>query len=98
MSSDLVFVWDPWKDRTNRRKHGVSFEEASSVFLDPGAVEFYDEEHSVAEERFLILGLSWRSRLLMVSCTYRESASVIRIISARKATRKESTHYPGGTR
>jgi uncharacterized DUF497 family protein len=96
MTDDPVFMWDPWKDRVNRRKHGVSFEEASSVFLDPCAVEFYDEEHSGAEERFLILGFSWRSRLLMVSCTYRERASVIRVISARKATRNESSHYPGG--
>jgi len=96
MADDLALEWDPWKDRANRRKHGVSFEEASSVFLDPDATEFYDEEHSMGEERFLILGLSWRVRLLMVSCTYRERASVIRIISARKATRKESSHYPGG--
>ncbi len=96
MVDDFAFVWDPWKGRANRRKHGVSFEEASTVFLDPNAREFYDEEHSATEERFLILGHSWRDRLLMVSCTYRERASVIRIISARKATRKERSYYPGG--
>ncbi|MBM4031240.1 MAG: BrnT family toxin [Planctomycetes bacterium] len=93
---DVNFEWDPWKGRTNRRKHGVSFEEASTVFLDPKAAEFYDEEHSAVEERFLILGQSWRERILMVSCTYREPGSVIRIISARKATKQERAHYPGG--
>ncbi|HUT35782.1 MAG TPA: BrnT family toxin [Planctomycetota bacterium] len=96
MADDLTFEWDPWKERANRSKHAVSFEEARTVFLDPNAVEFYDEEHSATEERFLILGHSRRLRLLMVSCAYRERSSLIRIISARKATMRESTHYPGG--
>jgi len=89
----LRVVWDPRKARANLRKHGVAFDEARSVFYDEHAVEFYDDEHSEWEDRFLLLGLSSRLRLLLVCHCYREEDNVIRIVSARKATRAESEHY-----
>jgi len=90
----LRFEWDDDKALSNIEKHdGVSFEEAESVFYDERAIEFYDEEHSVSENRFLMLGLSGKLRLLLVCHCIRENNSVIRIISARKATNKESKHY-----
>lgn len=91
---ELRFEWDPAKAERNRRKHGVSFEEAQTVFYDESAVEFYDDEHSEWEGRFLLLGLGSRLRLLLVCHCYRERESVIRIISARKATQSEARHYP----
>ena len=91
--SELKITWDPQKARMNLRKHGVSFEEARSVFYDEQAIEFYDETHSDAEERFLLLGLSFKLRLLLVCHCYRESDGFIRIISARRATQLESVHY-----
>lgn len=90
---NLTFKWDSEKAAENFKNHGVSFEEAQSVFYDEFAIEFYDDEHSEWEERFLLLGLSSKLRLLIVCHCYRESESVIRIISARKATKKESKHY-----
>lgn len=90
---DLRLEWDPAKAEANITKHGVSFEEAASVFYDEWAVEFYDDENSEWEDRFLLLGISARLRLLMVCHCYRADDSVIRIISARKATNKESKHY-----
>lgn len=87
--------WDPRKDRANQKKHGVSFEEAQSVFLDENAVQFYDEHHSGQEDRFIMLGLSIRSRMLVVCHCERESGSVIRIFSARKATKSERKYYDG---
>lgn len=89
----LRFAWDPKKAQANINKHGVSFEEARSVFLDEFGVEFYDDEHSEWENRFLLLGLSSRLRLLLVCHCYREADGVIRIISARKATPSESVLY-----
>ncbi len=89
----LGLEWDPAKADENFRKHGISFEEAKSVFFDESAVEFYDDEHSEWEDRFLLLGLSSRLRLLLVCHCYRERAAVIRIISARKATKHEARHY-----
>lgn len=91
--SGLRFSWDPKKAASNREKHGVSFEEARSVFYDEYAVEFYDDEHSEWEERFLLLGLSSAGRMLLVCHCYREASGVIRIISARKAATAESRHY-----
>jgi len=91
----IKFEWDPRKDSANQRKHGVSFEEAQSVFFDENAVQFYDEHHSEQEDRFIMLGLSIRSRILVVSHCERESGNVIRIISARKATRSERKYYGG---
>jgi uncharacterized DUF497 family protein len=90
----LRFEWDPAKAESNLGKHGVSFEEAASVFYDDRAVEFYDEKHSSWEDRFLLLGFSGNTRLLLVCHCHREGDSVVRIISARKATRNEAKHYP----
>ncbi len=91
--SELKILWDPQKSRTQRKTHGVSFEEAQAGCSDEHATLFFDEKHSDAEERFLLLGLSHKLRLLLVCHCYRESESVIRIISARQATQSESTHY-----
>lgn len=90
---ELRFTWDPKKARANLNKHGVSFEEARSVFYDEHAVEFYDDAHSEWEDRFLLLGLSSRLRLLLVCHCFREAEGVIRIVSARKATPSESVYY-----
>lgn len=89
----LCFEWDEAKNRSNIRKHGVSFEEAQTVFLDDYAIRFYDPDHSDDEDRFLMLGISFKLRALIVCHCYRESDRVIRIISARKATRSETRHY-----
>ena len=90
---DIRFEWDEKKNRQNIRKHGVSFEEAQSVFLDDHALRFYDPDHSKDEDRFLMLGLSFTLRILVVCHCYRERDGLIRIISARKATRQEREHY-----
>ena len=90
----LRFEWDKEKNRENQRKHGVSFVEAQTVFFDENAVEFYDDEHSEWEDRFLLLGISTKMRVLLVCHCLRESGSIIRIISARKATKKERKLYP----
>jgi len=89
----LRFEWDPAKSKANLTKHGISFEEATTVFYDNRAVEFYDEDSSEWEDRFLLLGISANLRLLMICHCYRVSDSVIRIISARKATKRESKYY-----
>lgn len=90
----IRFDWDPSKARTNARKHGVSFEEAQSVFYDEFAVQFFDDEHSSAEEeRFLMLGMSSNARLLIVCHCERAAGNFIRIISARRATKRESAFY-----
>ena len=93
---ELRFEWDTRKNLENQRKHEVSFEEARSVFFDAQAVEFYDDEHGEKEDRFLLLGISAKLRILMVCHCLREAGNVIRIISARKATRKEQRQYPWG--
>jgi uncharacterized protein len=90
---DLTFAWDSDKSELNKRKHGISFEEAESVFYDEKAIEFYDPEHSDDEDRFLMLGMSFKLRILVVCYCLRDKGSVIRIISARKATRKEGKAY-----
>ena len=92
----ITFEWHEAKDRANQKKHGVSFEEAKSVFFDEYAVQFYDEEHSSEEERFIMLGMSNESRVLIVCHCERERGETIRIISARKATMKERGFYPRG--
>lgn len=91
---DLFFRWDPKKDAYNREKHGVSFEEAKSVFYDEDARLINDPDHSEEEDRFILLGLSSSLRILVVCHCYRENESVIRIISARKATKSEARNYP----
>jgi len=92
----IRFEWDTAKAAANLKKHHVSFEEARSVFYDEFAVQFFDEEHSSDEERFLLLGLSSGAKLLIVCHCERERAEVIRIISARKATKRECAYYQGG--
>jgi len=91
--SELHFEWDSEKAKANLDKHGVSFEEAMSVFYDEAAIEFYDDEHSEWEDRFLLLGLSSDMKLLLVCHCYRSEEGVIRLISARKATKNEAKHY-----
>ena len=90
----ISFEWDETKSRSNLKKHGVSFEEARSVFFDEYAVQFFDEENSPEEDRFIMLGMSSHSRILVVCHCERAGGSVIRIISARKATTKERSFYP----
>jgi uncharacterized protein len=92
----MQFEWDPGKATANLKKHHVSFEEAASVFYDDFAIQFFDEEHSTAEERFLLLGMSSGAKLLLVCHCEQGAGSVIRIISARKATKREASHYQGG--
>ena len=89
----LRFEWDDRKSISNKRKHGVSFEEAQTIFFDDSAIEYADPAHSDAEGRFLMLGRSYQLRVLVVCHCLRESETVIRIISARKATPKERRVY-----
>jgi len=86
---DIEFSWDARKARQNLQKHKVPFEEAATVFYDEYAIEFFDPEHSANEDRFLLLGLSGRLRTIVVNYCLRRKGSEIRIISARKATKKE---------
>lgn len=89
----IRFEWDKNKNETNIKKHGISFSEASSVFYDPEAIVFDDPDHSEDEERFIIMGISNRANLLMVCHCYRDKDKVIRLISARKATKSEEKDY-----
>jgi len=90
---EIGFVWDERKNRDNQRKHGVAFEEAQTAFLDENAKIYADPDHSEDEDRFILLGISFRLRTLVVCHCYREKESVIRIISARKADRSEQGDY-----
>ena len=92
----IKFDWNAAKAVTNIKKHGVSFEEAKSVFFDDFAVQFFDQENSEAEDRFLMLGMSNETRLLIVCHSERDDGNTIRVISARKATKNESKHYLRG--
>lgn len=89
----INFEWDENKNSINKKKHKVSFEEAATVFYDEEALVIDDPEHSEDESRFVILGLSQRANLLVVCHCYRASDTVIRIISARKATTTEKQQY-----
>jgi len=89
--STMQFEWDPKKAELNRKKHGVSFEEAVTVFYDPLSATFYDTDHSVGEQRLITVGFSSRGRLLFVSHTERGRA--LRIISARPATARERKRH-----
>ncbi len=91
--SEISFVWDERKNRANQRKHGVAFEEAQTSFLDDNAKIYADPDHSEDEDRFILLGISFRLRTLVVCHCYREKESVIRIISARKADKSEQGDY-----
>jgi hypothetical protein len=89
----IRFAWDKAKAAENLRKHGVSFEEASTVFADENARLKRDPDHSQEEDRFILLGFSAKLRMLVVCHAYREEEQTIRLISARKATRKERKQY-----
>jgi len=91
----IRFEWDQPKAMANLKKHGISFEEAQSVFYDEFAIQFYDDDHSSSEDRFIMLGMSSSARVLVVCHCERESGDLIRIISARKATKRESAFYGG---
>lgn len=91
----ISFEWDINKAASNLKKHGISFEEAQSVFYDDFAVQFYDSD-SESEDRFLMLGMSREARILIMCHCERDSGNTIRIISARKATRSEREFYQGG--
>ena len=89
----MRFAWDRPKAADNLRKHGVSFEEACTVFADENARLKHDPDHSQGEDRFVLLGFSERLRVLIVSHAYREDDELIRIISARRATPREREQY-----
>ena len=91
--ADIIFEWDKSKDFRNRKKHGVSFEEAATVFVDEKALLIQDPDHSEMEDRFLLLGLSFNLRILLVSHCYRKNDLVIRLIAARKASQSEQHQY-----
>ena len=93
--NDVSFQWDEKKNKASQKKHGVSFAEARSVFYDENAIQYFDPDHSAIEPRFLMLGLRFKLRILLVSHCLLEDESIIRIISARKATKKERQEYPG---
>ena len=92
---EIRFSWDRKKDSVNSRIHGVTFNEAKTVFYDENAIEFYDQDHSLREDRFLMIGLSSKLRVLLVSYTVSEEKDedVIRVISARKPTKNERNIY-----
>ena len=94
----IEFTWDPDKAHSNERKHGIAFEEAVTVFVDEKAILIPDPDHSSREDRFLILGMSFKLRVLIVCHCYRENDETIRIISARKASRPERKQYEQGGR
>lgn len=91
--ADLEFTWDEAKARSNAKKHGVSFDEAQSAFSDERARIIDDPEHSDAEDRFILLGMSAKPRVLIVVYAYRDREATIRIISARRATPQERALY-----
>ncbi len=91
----IKFEWNPVKAASNKKKHGVSFDEAQSIFYDEFAIQFFDGESSESEDRFLMLGFSDGARLLIVCHCERDQGNIIRIISARKATKNESKYYQG---
>ena len=93
--NELKFEWDKGKGRANIQKHGVSFEEARTAFYDESAIQFYDPDHSEQENRFILLGLSLKPQVLVVCHCFRETETVVRIISARKADKSEEQVYWG---
>jgi len=91
----MKIIWDEKKNQTNIREHKISFQEAETVFFDPNAKIIHDPDHSIEEDRFIILGISKLLRLLVVCHCYKEDDEIIRIITARKATKKEKNEYGG---
>ena len=92
----MRFEWDENKNQINQQKHGISFEEAQTVFFDDYAILFDDPDHSIGEERFLIIGVTENEKVCIVSHCYKDKGNVIRIISARPATKKEKKTYTEG--
>ena len=90
---ELEFEWDKRKEAANVKKHGGTFEEARTAFFDENAIHFYDPDHSDQEDRFVLLGLSLKPQVLVVCHCFRESETVVRIISARKADKDEEQVY-----
>ena len=91
----MDIIWDEKKNQNNIKNHKVSFQEAETVFYDPNAIIIHDPDHSLEEDRFIIMGLSKLLKLLVVCHCFREKEEIIRIISARKATKKETRTYGG---
>ena len=91
--TEIIFEWDNKKEKTNKRKHGISFEEARTAFYDENAIQYFDPDHSDEEDRFILLGISFKLKVLVVCHCFRENDSVIRIISARKADKDEEYEY-----
>ena len=91
--SNIRFEWDARKSSVNKKKHGISFEEARTVFFDENAKLINDPDHSEDEDRFVLLGVSSSLKVMLVCHCYREEGNVVRIISARKASTHESKQY-----
>ena len=91
--NQLEFEWNPKKNKKNVKKHKVSFEEAESVFYDEYALQFFDPDHSEDEDRFILLGMSFKLRTLVICHCFRQEETVVRIISARKADKDEARDY-----
>jgi uncharacterized DUF497 family protein len=89
----LVFEWDKKKEIANLKQHGISFEEARTTFYDENAIQFYDPDHSEDEDRFILLGTSYKLNTLVICHCFREEETVVRIISARKADKDETQAY-----
>jgi len=89
----IRFAWDENKNRENTRKHGISFGEAQTVFFDENAIRYFDPDHSEDEDRFIMLGISFKLRVLVVCHCYRVRDTTIRIVSARKANKRETQAY-----
>lgn len=89
----MQFEWDEAKNQTNIRKHGISFDEAKTAFYDESARIIHDPDHSDREDRYIMLGMSYKLQILVVVHAYRQSDEVIRLISARKASRNEVIQY-----
>jgi len=96
VTAQYNFEWDPAKAKANLRKHGLSFEQGVTVFRDPNAVSIFDQDHDEEEDRWITLGLSEQGSIVVVVHTFRETGGdelTIRVISVRRATRKERNHY-----
>jgi uncharacterized protein len=91
--NELRFEWSKQKQKDNIKKHGVSFDEARTVFYDENALQFFDPDHSEDEDRFILLGISYKLRIIVICHCFLESETVVRIISARKADRDEEKEY-----
>jgi uncharacterized DUF497 family protein len=91
--NEVGFGWDDKKEKTNIKNHGISFDEASTTFYDENAIQFFDPDHSEDEDRFILLGISFKLKVLVVCHCFRKEETVVRIISARKADRGEEKDY-----